>query len=1087
MANTKPRGSIQRTGDGPRGVAEIAAQYFTLNDWESGWGDPRQRVQNRAHAFLLTRHPELTGPLLEMLKAPSRGIRVVAALHPLLKGHAEIVPVLKDVMKSPLPRDEELLYSGWTSLWTRAALRLLDADGELRSWVEPKARERSDLLVLAKLKSEALVAIARRATDKREAYLALASLGPSASVPAELLRKLAKGIFGRFSSLSDGREQAPFWALAPLAVGGVPRALPELLHRLPETAAVVRLLGAAIAPDLAAMLEGPLVEGAFVAHRLLREMGEAAPAREVFVERTRVELPPLLRRLDPSDSLPAALLTYVVEERIDSVGDVLADRLATRATREELAALRGLDHPRFEEVALAAGKNGWPEELMHVGTKEAWKLFNKKADDTLKAQRRVAFPESTIKDVENAAAAGYPADAFRRAAELGPKAVLAAAHSLTHSLTRTSEIALEARAALRELAHNDEFSAVLEELTWHDHAPLALAAREAINDIDDARDPTDGVSISLADIVEVPIAVGRYPALDELDEAELLPREILHMGLSMFAAEYAIAAEFAHRAAERPIEGQIFGFTDREGDYPWRWEGRLCGDLVLDRMRGEDRLSRYASEEAARKAYEERVAEMRGDPNCAPAWCDYAPLPIRLRTLDSKLRDQRETALARLEADATPPKLPAGAKLILAGKPKYYSKQELQKHIESHGFSVTTKVKEATHALVMTKPGKKLEAILEAELPIVLEIQVRDLAEAAAPELLTDDSPAIDNVEALLLSDDDANVKLGLDLLGAGSLPSALLPVLLALSLFCPDNGLRRAAKKVLLAKAPDPISKRFENDRRNYASMSKVEKLHKLIKELEGLDIAGAELAPHLVRFAAREGSKQDLENVLSAALAFEPSGESLFPLIPHDTYNAISLVLTSVTGAVPGGLSHMTKLEDLHCYQCRFAEGAFTTPALERFHMVGGTLHDAAALAGLTTLTGIDINVVLPTMDLSPLAALSGVTDLQLCLRDSDRRRFEHYREPGDVPKKAKWLDLAPLSQLTGLEVVKLNGLVRDLTPLASLPKLRELDIQNTPLEDLTPLHAIASLRKLTLGPRLTESHGDELRRALPKLTIA
>jgi len=59
-----------------------------------------------------------------------------------------------------------------------------------------------------------------------------------------------------------------------------------------------------------------------------------------------------------------------------------------------------------------------------------------------------------------------------------------------------------------------------------------------------------------------------------------------------------------------------------------------------------------------------------------------------------------------------------------------------------------------------------------------------------------------------------------------------------------------------------------------------------------------------------------------------------------------------------------------------------------------------------------------------------------------------------------------------LTNLDIVYVNsGTASDLTPLAGLPKLRRLEIYDTPLGDLSPLSTLGSLEEIGLDPALRD----------------
>lgn len=107
----------------------------------------------------------------------------------------------------------------------------------------------------------------------------------------------------------------------------------------------------------------------------------------------------------------------------------------------------------------------------------------------------------------------------------------------------------------------------------------------------------------------------------------------------------------------------------------------------------------------------------------------------------------------------------------------------------------------------------------------------------------------------------------------------------------------------------------------------------------------------------------------------------------------------------------------------------------------------------------------------DLTPLASLPRLRELRLT-------HTNPHRSPGGLP-----VELDPLASIETLEVLVLPHLpLRDLSPLRGLVRLRLLDLAFTPIdtvEDLVGLHALRQLRL-----RATRVHDLEPLRGLERL---
>ena len=82
----------------------------------------------------------------------------------------------------------------------------------------------------------------------------------------------------------------------------------------------------------------------------------------------------------------------------------------------------------------------------------------------------------------------------------------------------------------------------------------------------------------------------------------------------------------------------------------------------------------------------------------------------------------------------------------------------------------------------------------------------------------------------------------------------------------------------------------------------------------------------------------------------------------------------------------------------------------------------------------------------------------------------------------------DLTPLAKLTKLRELELVGTnVEDLTPLATLPHLEMLVLDNTPANDLTPLSRCPALTFVGVSEDIiTAAQAETLERALPACRV-
>jgi internalin A len=115
---------------------------------------------------------------------------------------------------------------------------------------------------------------------------------------------------------------------------------------------------------------------------------------------------------------------------------------------------------------------------------------------------------------------------------------------------------------------------------------------------------------------------------------------------------------------------------------------------------------------------------------------------------------------------------------------------------------------------------------------------------------------------------------------------------------------------------------------------------------------------------------------------------------------------------------------------------------------------------LAGLTSLQKLDVSMCVGLSDLSPLVNLTALRRFDLSFK------FGPY---GAVALIDEVKDLSPLAQLNSLQELNLSGFqIRDLSLLANLTTLQKLDLSNCQWlsDDLYPLASLTSLQSLDLS---------------------
>ena len=142
-----------------------------------------------------------------------------------------------------------------------------------------------------------------------------------------------------------------------------------------------------------------------------------------------------------------------------------------------------------------------------------------------------------------------------------------------------------------------------------------------------------------------------------------------------------------------------------------------------------------------------------------------------------------------------------------------------------------------------------------------------------------------------------------------------------------------------------------------------------------------------------------------------------------------------------------------------------------LTRLYAYETDITDITPLAGLTKLEMLSISKT-KVSDLSAVAGLKNLTDLEIyedpvtsiapVAHLTKLEKFEAF----SIPSNGHALDITPLAGLTNLKELNLldNGL-SDITPLQNLTKLEQLNLVKNHITDITPLHNMTNLWQLYL----------------------
>jgi hypothetical protein len=465
------------------------------------------------------------------------------------------------------------------------------------------------------------------------------------------------------------------------------------------------------------------------------------------------------------------------------------------------------------------------------------------------------------------------------------------------------------------------------------------------------------------------------------------------------------------------------------------------------------------------------LAGKTGLPNGTPA-------EEHFRLLDHSKKPLRETAALWLDKNhpIANGAVPKGARVLVLGTPLRHDKAALQARFDALGFGIAKSVKEATAALLLPKPGPKLDDVLAAKLPLLVEAHLEGAAEQAVPSPPAATAAEGESLEKLLFNADPKNALLGLSLAKARKLEGELLAHVVAVAFFSEDAGVRKEGRTLLLAAAPESLRGRLQGDKRNYASIEDGAKLTKLAKELDGFGVDPQEFTCSMLRLALLKPDRYGgtFDAPLAAALAFPGQEERVFELLSGEPD-----VYLPVKKTFPKGLSKLralTKLRIPHATVTSDKNIAELAQIPQPFHLeywvkdtklellrsiaknvAGLYLRGAySGVSDLSELTGWE-NLRALSVESTGVKDLSPLSDLPL-----------EYLDVRETPITS----LEPIRKMTSLRHLRAGRFQGDLSPIADLVQIEVLDITFTKVTDLHLLSKLTKLRKLDLwGTAVTD----------------
>ncbi len=167
---------------------------------------------------------------------------------------------------------------------------------------------------------------------------------------------------------------------------------------------------------------------------------------------------------------------------------------------------------------------------------------------------------------------------------------------------------------------------------------------------------------------------------------------------------------------------------------------------------------------------------------------------------------------------------------------------------------------------------------------------------------------------------------------------------------------------------------------------------------------------------------------------------------------------------------VAQMESLEELSddesFYSIDSLEGIEYAVNLKKLSIDGYNIHSLSPLAGLTSLTNLEIGRMRSTDDISPLSGLINLTELDLnngIVEDLSPISGLTNLTTLDL-SYTNVSDLSPISGLTNLTTLNLYyAIISDLSPISGLTNLTTLDFSYTNVNDLSPISGLTNLTTL------------------------
>ncbi len=220
--------------------------------------------------------------------------------------------------------------------------------------------------------------------------------------------------------------------------------------------------------------------------------------------------------------------------------------------------------------------------------------------------------------------------------------------------------------------------------------------------------------------------------------------------------------------------------------------------------------------------------------------CELADTHTIIRALNANLALLRSNAILALgmkvEQAYQASSLTKQSHVVVIGK-FGFTTTEIKDRLKEHGVTVTNAIKkETTHVLVGEKPGKKAEHISSFDGILMTETHLTAFLQAEEAPVFLDESHdttgAQENISELLLSDDEGNQVLALEMLKRAGVPSKLITPLFFMFKLTKNKKVRDTAKVLLLQGASSAFTQ-IINKRQNFKTATNAEIADTFMEEL--------------------------------------------------------------------------------------------------------------------------------------------------------------------------------------------------------------------------------------------------------------